>query len=143
MTKMFMVRLMSVRPMRWRKEPGPETRLGEAFSNWLRAETIEGRIRGVWTHVPNEIGYQGHSKAAQLVYAVAKALGMIVGSPDYVFLGSNGSLALEAKSKTGTQTPGQKDFESWCAEEKVPYRIFKTLEQGQTILKEQGIWQPK
>lgn len=143
MTKMFMVRLMSVRPLKLRKSPGPETVLCESFSNWLRAETLEGRIRGVWTHVPNEIGYLSNSKSAQLVYAIAKAMGMIVGSPDYVFLAADRSVALEAKSKDGKQNPSQKDFESWCGEEKIPYHVFKTLDEAKTLLKEHGIWQPK
>ena len=143
MTKLFIVRLMSVRPIRWKKTPGPETILCESFSNWLRAETLEGRIQGVWTHVPNEIGYMSQSKSAQFIYAIAKAMGMIVGSPDYVFLTKSGSLALEAKSANGNQNPSQKDFQSWCENESVPYHIFKTLDQAQKILKENQIWHPK
>lgn len=134
MVKMFLVRLLSVTPIKWRTPAQPEIALSIAFANHLRALTLDGKLKGVWTHIPNEIGWGANDKKAQFTYALAKNMGMIVGSPDYVFLKSDGALALEAKSKTGRQHEGQKDFEQWCAEQGVPYRIFRTIEEAIAIL---------
>lgn len=137
MTSISRVRLMDWRPFVTRK-PKPEQTLCTEFASQLRALTLEGKMLCTWTHVPNEIGWS-NSRAAQIIYAAAKAMGMIVGAPDYVFLASHGSLALEAKSKTGRQHDRQVDFEAWCGEQNVPYEIFRTVEDGMAILRKYGM----
>lgn len=139
MPSLNVVRLMSWRPFKSRsKHPRPEQDLCIEFANRLRALELDGRTSCVWTHVPNEIGWN-RNKVAQTIYAAAKAMGMIVGTADYLFLAADGSLALEAKSKSGTQHDGQKDFEKWCGEKGVPYAVFRTVEEGIEILRQHGM----
>lgn len=136
-TPVWIVRLMAVNPFKWRKAPGPETAIAIAFATELRALSIEGRLAGIWTHIPNEIGW-GNNKSNQMVYAIAKNMGMITGFSDYVFVRPGQSLCLEAKSKTGVANPAQKDFKLWCEREDVPYRVFRSVDEGMALLREHG-----
>lgn len=139
MASIAVVRLMAWKTFVYRgKGSRPEQQMCIEFANKLRALELEGKVKCVWTHVPNEIGYT-NNKIAQTIYAAAKAMGMIVGTTDYVFLGSNSSVAMEAKSKTGKQHQGQKDFETWCVSKSVPYEIFRTADEGIEILKKHGM----
>ena len=139
MPSINVVRLMSWRPFNNRtKTPRPEQDLCIDFANRLRALELDGKLRCVWTHVPNEIGWN-RNKVAQTIYAAAKAMGMIVGTADYLFLAENGSLALEAKSKAGSQHEGQKDFEKWCQEKNVPYALFRSADEGIELLRKNGM----
>ena len=133
MPKIHVVRLMSWNSFKTKK-PKPEQIICTDFANQVRALTLEDRMLGIWTHVPNEIGWSPN-KVAQMLYAAAKAMGMIVGTSDYLFIGPNGGLALEAKSKTGTQHPGQKDFQKWCEDQGIPYEVFRSSQEGLEILK--------
>lgn len=108
------------------------------FANRLRDYALTGRLRAVWTHVPNELA--GASRAT-VPAAIARAAGLISGTADYLFLWGGGSLALEAKSATGRQSPGQRDFADWCAAHGVPYHVFRTVEDGEAILTAAGVLQ--
>lgn len=150
MSAMHIVRLM-LRPGIESLKLGPEDRIGVPFATQLRQWTIEGKLRAVWTHIPNEMGGAGGSRhadekvrrsaarLAQIRYAIAKALGLIPGFSDYVFLWDGGCAALEAKAKDGTQQPEQVDFQKWCADRNVPYFIFRSPEEGYAILRELGV----
>ena len=107
MPSISVVRLMDWRPFKNRsKSPRPEQELCIDFANRLRALELDGRTKCIWTHVPNEIGWN-RNKVAQTIYAAAKAMGMIVGTADYLFLAADKSLAMEAKSQSGKQHEGQ------------------------------------
>ncbi len=115
-----------------------EEKLAIDFANSLRAATIEGRLRCVWTHPANEIAGR-QNRLAQIRYTIAKAMGLIDGTADYLFLWSAGSGALEAKVGKNGQQPNQIDFEAWCTEMGVPYRTFTSVGEGLAILSEWGI----
>lgn len=116
----------------------PEEQLAIAFANALRQATMEGRLRAVWTHPANEIAGR-RSGLSQIRYAIAKAMGLISGTPDYLFLASHRSAALEAKVPGNDQQDNQKDFEFWCRCVGVEYRVFTSVEQGLSILEELGL----
>lgn len=116
----------------------PEDRLCRDFTAMLRAWTIDGSLRAVWTHPANELA-GGLGKSSQIRYAKAKTLGMIVGASDYLFLSPNACLALEAKAGRNSLTEGQTDFRLWCADMGVPFAIFKTVEEGQAALVSCGL----
>lgn len=137
MPSISVVRLMSWKSFKTKK-PKPEQAICTEFANRLRALELDGKLRCVWTHVPNEIGWNPN-KVAQTLYAAAKAMGMIVGTADYLFLANDGSVALEAKSATGSQHEGQKDFQKWCEEKGVPYHVFRSAEEGIELLKQHGM----
>lgn len=138
MAMMHVVRLMLSRPLALKKV-GPEDAMCIDFASRLRVLTVENRLKAVWTHIPNEIGWRQQKKASQIIYALAKAMGMIVGASDYVFLWKGGCLAMEAKDQKGVQSPEQGDFEKWCHDRDVPYRIFRTADEGISILHEHNL----
>jgi hypothetical protein len=132
---------------------GPEDSEAKRFADRLRIWTMEGMVRGVWNHIANEIAGEsgGHAdekvrnslrRKAEIRYAKAQALGMIIGWSDYVFCRSDRSLALECKSARGGQRPGQEDFQRWCEDQGIPYLIFRTAEEGWGILVEHGFLDP-
>lgn len=141
MPGIHIVRLMNWKAFKAKKQK-PEQEICIDFANAVRALVLDGRLRGIWTHVPNEIGWS-NNKIAQTIYAVAKAMGMIVGTSDYLFLAPHGGLALEAKSKTGFQQENQKDFQKWCDDESVPYEIFRSAEEGIALLQKYGFIKEK
>lgn len=115
---------------------GPEDRICIEFANRLRAWTIEGKLRAVWTHLGNEVA--GGTKNAMIRYAIARALGLISGSADYLFLWDGGCAAIEAKALKGTQQPNQLDFQAWCQARNVPYFLIRSADEGEAILKQLG-----
>ena len=147
---MHIVRLM-LRPSIATLKLGPEDKFCVEFATQLRQWTIEGKLRAVWTHIPNEMAGSGGgshadekvrrttARLAQIRYAIAKALGLVPGFSDYVFMWDGGCAALEAKAKGGTQNPEQVDFEKWCVDRNVPYFIFRSPQEGYGILRQLGI----
>src|SRR3546814_6256046 len=75
----------------------------------------------------SDLGRQ--NRLAQIRYTIAKAMGLIDGTADYLFLWATGSGALEAKVGKNGQQPNQIDFEVWCTEMGVPYRTFTSVEE--------------
>lgn len=132
-----LARVLAFSPLRNLKL-APEEQLAVAFATELRRATSEGRLRAVWTHPANEIAGR-RSGLSQIRYAIAKAMGLIYGTPDYLFLASHRSVALEAKVPGNGQQDNQKDFEFWCRCVGVEYRLFTSVEQGLDILKELGL----
>lgn len=112
---------------------GPEDRIAIEFAAELRKASIEGRLKAVWLHVPNE------SKRSKAAGAIARALGLIPGTADYLFLHADGSFALECKGPDGKQTENQKDFEQWCRTQGVPYQMFRTVEEGLGYVRDYGV----
>ncbi len=132
---------------------GPEDRLAIEVADACRAWTLEGRLRAVWFHVPNEGGGANRRKA-QIELSVKTALGLIPGTADLVFIGAGQSnrledetvnrvLLIELKSKTGTMSANQKDFRDWAESCGIEYRIAKTFEQAETALLDAGLLTPK
>lgn len=80
----------------------------------------------VWFHVPNEgMGYRG----------ALKAIGMVAGAPDYVFVSANKTMLVEVKTKTGRISSAQRLFKAWCEDKGVDYRIIHSLDDlRETIL---------
>lgn len=121
-----LLRLMEVRTFKGRT--GPEDRLAIELANYLRAATIEGRLSGTWTHIPHEIG--GAGIAAKVRMALAKAMGLIAGSGDYVFVWEDGGGWLELKTPTGSLNPAQRDFRDWCRDRRVRWAKVTSLDQA-------------
>jgi hypothetical protein len=133
----IIMRLMDHRPFRGRT--GEEDNLAIAVANYLRAATLEGRLRATWTCIPHEVGaVRPGSKefnVAQTRYAKAKAMGLITGSADYVFVWQGGGGWIELKAPTGSLKPQQRDFRDWSqqtgslwAKCKTIHEVINTLE---------------
>lgn len=140
MSPAALIRLMHRPKLAPRLKLGPEDVFCIEFADRLRAWTIEGRLDAVWTHVGNEVA--GGAKNAQIRYAIARALGMITGATDYMFLWANGSGVLEAKAGRNSLTASQNDFAAWCTARGIRHRVIRSADDGETALKEWGILRP-
>lgn len=143
MTPAYLIRLMGHASLSRGFKLGPEDREAYTFANDLRAAVLEGRLRAVWTHPANELGgmvtmVRGKPRVPPLV-ALARALGLITGSSDYLFMWSGGSCAVEFKSATGRLSPAQRDFRDWCALVGVPFHLVRSAADGLAILREHGV----
>lgn len=143
-TPAFLVRLMHHAGLSRSAKLGPEDREAYAFANDLRVATLDGRLKAVWTHVPNELaglirkGRDGKPKIPVQI-AIARALGLIKGTSDYLFHWDGGGCAMEFKSKTGRLTEGQSDYRQWCELHRVPFHTVRSAEQGLAILRIHGV----
>lgn len=142
-TPAFIVRLMHHKGLSSSVKLGPEDAEAYRFAQDLRQAAIEGRLLAVFTHPANELA--GMGKVTKGVFrvavqvAVARALGLITGSSDYLFLHSTGSLAMEFKSATGKLTEGQSDFRDWCRALEVPFHVVRSREEALDVLRKAGL----
>lgn len=134
----FLLRLMQVPKLGRTLKLGPEDLVCIEFSNRLRAWTLEGRLGAVWSHIPNEVG-GGRGRASEIAYAIAKAIGLIPGTPDYFFVWAGGGCVIEAKSKSGRLSDNQKDFAQWCALRGIQHRVIRSADEGEAVLREMGV----
>ena len=138
----FLLRLMSYTKLSRSLKIGEEDREALTFANALRAATLEGRLDAVWLHPANELAGitrktpKGYRTLPQV--ALARALGLITGTSDYVFLRSSGALAIEFKSARGSLRLAQRDFRDWCEARGVPFHVVRSAEDGLQILRDAG-----
>lgn len=131
----------------WRVQP--EERLSIHFADQMRALTLDGKYQGVWFHAANE------GKRHQITAVIIKAMGMIAGTPDFVFMGPWGGGLIEFKSpeergksaKTGKpiiskaagkQSEYQAYFQLWCEHGKVAYALCRSVDEALAVLREWG-----
>lgn len=142
-TPPFLVRLMAHRALARTFKLGEEDREAYRFANEIRGLTLEGRLRAVFTHPANELGGQvrvsNGRRIVPPIVALAKALGLITGSSDYLFLWATGSAAIEFKSATGSLSPAQRDFRDWCVMHCVPFHVARNAAQALDILRGHGV----
>lgn len=146
MTPAFLVRLMGHASLSRMVQLGPEDREAHTFANELRVAVLDGRLRAVFTHPANELGGLTQKRRDGSVYvpvqiAIARALGLITGSSDYLFLWEGGSCAIEFKSAKGRLSPSQIDFRDWCELNHVPFHIARSAAEGLEILRNHGVLQ--
>lgn len=140
-TPAFLLRLMSYRPLSRNVALGPEDLECLAFTTELRAAALEGRLRAVFTHPANELAGLPPSAPRRFLVraAIARALGLITGSSDYLFLWQGGSLAIEFKAGRNGLSDGQRDFRDWCAHVGVPFHLVRSAQAGLQILRDAGV----
>lgn len=143
-TPAFLVRLMAYTPLSRGMKIGPEDREALVFANALRAASLEGRLAAVWTHPANELA--GVTRSTNYgprplpQAALARALGLVKGASDYLFLWRGGAGAIEFKSAEGSLTQGQRDFREWCAAVGVPFRVARSTPEALGFLTEWNIY---
>lgn len=145
MTPAFLVRLMNYHSLARSVRLGPEDSEALIFANECRAATLERRLKAVFLHIPNELGglvqRKGREVRVPVQIAIARALGLITGSSDYLFLWEGGCCAIEFKSSTGRLSPSQIDFRDWCELNHVPFHIARSAAEGLEILRNHGVLQ--
>ena len=142
-TPTFLVRLMSYTGLARTARLTAEDEMAIGFANDLRKAVLEGRLRAVFCHPANELAgfvtMKGGKVRVPVQIAIARALGLITGTADYLFLWNGGCCALEAKSETGGLRLAQRDFRDWCKLNGVPYHVFRSAEEGLSILRGYGV----
>ena len=136
----YLVRLMQHRPLT-DVRLGPEDSIAYGFAQDLRVATLAGRLRAVWTHPANELcGLpKGTPRRFLVRAAMARALGLITGTSDFLFLWSSGAMAIEFKSADGRLTPNQRDFRDWCNATGVPFHVVRSAGDGLALLRDAGV----
>lgn len=132
----WLARLMSYHGLSPKLRIKPEEDLSIRYANALRVAALEGRLRAVWSHPANELAGYSSSTARS---AIARAMGLISGTPDYLFLSDVGCMAQEAKIGRNDLSPNQRDFRVWCEACNVPFRTFRTVEEGLGQLRAAGL----
>jgi hypothetical protein len=131
---------------------GPEDRLAIEVADACRAWTLQGRLRAVWWHSAGEVG----GANAQARMALAKALGLIAGTPDLVFIGRgeapaaepvrfgslHRALLIELKAPKGRRTDNQADFAAWASHNDIAYLICRSFDEVEEALVKHGLLTP-
>jgi hypothetical protein len=71
---------------------------------------------------------------------IDRSMGAISGTADYLFKRPGLTLWLEAKTKTGRQSPEQKAFQEKVEKCGDTYHLFRSVDQGLDILKQEGFF---
>lgn len=143
MTPAFLIRLMQHASLARGFNLGPEDREAYGFANDLRTAVLEGRLKAVWMHPANELAgmvqiVRGKPRVPPQI-ALARALGLIRGASDYLFLWDGGCCAMEFKSPTGRLTDAQRDFRDWCEAVGVPFHLIRSSVAGLDLLRAYGV----
>jgi hypothetical protein len=118
-----------------------ETGLCAEIVNFLKASSIEGKLKAGWFHVANECD---HSSKTNMHYMLAKrkAMGVISGVPDFVFFWKGGNGFMEVKYKDGRLSEKQKDFYYyWLLPYEQRFSVVRSLGDVKEVLEEWGVLQ--
>lgn len=135
---------------------GPEDLLAVDVADQCRVWTLEGRLQGIWWHTANEAGAGSDKKRREIQMAKARALGMIPGTPDLVFIGNDQQLVdavipslasrvmlIELKAAKGRQSESQADFAAWASHHDIAYLICRSLADVEEALTKHGLLIPR
>ncbi len=120
-----LLRLMDYKTFKGRM--GEEDRLSVDVATMLRVAAVEGRLKATFSHVPHEVA--GKGKFAAIYMAKARAMGLIKGSADFVFVWSDGGGWIELKTDTGSLSPAQKDFRTWANDSGCRHAVCRSVEE--------------
>jgi hypothetical protein len=107
----------------WRCILEPEQKLCVQIADRLRAYTLDGKLKGVWSHIANE------GKRHVFVGIILRAMGLIKVTPDYFFIWEGGGGLIEIKAGKGVLSENQKHHIVWCADEKVNHAICRSVDE--------------
>jgi hypothetical protein len=99
----------------------------------LRTLTLEGKLKCIWFHVPNEIVIRDIQDFSRL--RKYQSIGQISGVSDFVFLHKKHPLCIELKVDKGYLSEAQQRFKEWCKILKVPYLVAKSYDDVLNALK--------
>ena len=114
-----------------------EDKLTNEIALYLKIAVLEGRIKGVFFHIPNES--VSKTKRDMLRIMKKKQLGMISGAPDFVIVTPNITIFIELKTKKGRQSDFQKMFQIWSEKNDIAYYVVRSVDELESILKINGV----
>lgn len=125
-------RLMNRDKIPWQCKLKSEEIISIEFADALRKATLEGRLKAVWCHVPNE------GKRHVFVAMIMKAMGLLSGALDYWFIWDTGGCVIEFKAGKNKLSEFQEYFFTWCESKNVPKAVCYSPESGLEVLKKLG-----
>ncbi|MBO5810437.1 MAG: hypothetical protein J6R32_06375 [Bacteroidales bacterium] len=114
-----------------------EDKLTNEIAIYLKINVLEGKLKGVFFHVPNES--VSKTKRDMLRIMKKKQLGMIPGAPDFIIVTHDKTLFIELKTKKGRQSEFQKMFQIWSEKNDIQYYIIRDVPTLETVLKTTGV----
>lgn len=112
-----------------------ENVLSIEIANYLKAQTIKGNLRGVWTKIAHETSSKSFDYGILM-----RNMGKNPGAADFIFVTDKSHLWLELKiAKSAKASPSQIFFKNWCEEQLCNYFIVKSLNEAIAVLTEHGI----
>jgi hypothetical protein len=129
----------------YRGSTGEEDKLAISVATMLRAASLEGKLKATWTCIPHEVGAvpqkSAEFKKRQTRYAKAKAMGLITGSTDYVFVWAGGGGWIELKSHNGSLSIPQRHFRDWAKATGCNWAVCRSVDEVVGTLKSWGALQ--
>lgn len=114
----------------------PEERISIDFADELRELTRLKLLDALWFHIPNE------GKRGWLIALIMRAMGMIPGVADYIFIWRYMDAwkvaFIEVKAGDNKQTPEQWHFQLWAESLGIPYSICRSKPEAINKLAEWG-----
>lgn len=114
-----------------------EDKIANEVSIYLKALTLENRLRGVWFHVPNESVVRDTKDIIRI--NTKHNIGMINGAPDFVIAAPNKTIFIELKTEKGRQTESQKSFQKWCNKHGISYEICRNVTDIENVLNREEV----
>lgn len=114
-----------------------EDKIANEVSIYLKALTLENRLKGVWFHVPNESVVRDTKDIIRI--NTKHNIGMINGAPDFVIASPNKTIFIELKTEKGRQTESQKSFEKWCHKHGISYDICRNVTDIENVLNREEV----
>jgi hypothetical protein len=133
LSEMVKVAILTRSKLNWSWKLEPEQRLTIEMADELRALSLQGTLKGVWFHVPNE------GKRHPIVGCIMRAMGMHSGIHDFAFLWDTGSATAEVKVGKAKPTENQSNVAKWCQAEGVHTAVWRSVEDMRTSLHEWGV----
>lgn len=117
-----------------------EDALANQIAMKLTEYSIEGKLKGIWFHVPNESVVSKSNMLTDILRIKRKhSMGLINGVPDLVFISKEKALFVELKTAKGRLSESQQLFKEWCIDEGIGYYVSRSVEDIEKILTETGL----
>jgi hypothetical protein len=125
-----------LRPSGWRwSKVQPEAAICLQLANMLRASFLEGRLKCICFHIPNETVDRRVTRSLLL----KKDMLTVCGAPDYMFATKDKILMVEVKTPKGVLSPNQLIFKLWCESLEIPYVVIRSSAEAEQLLIDHGL----
>lgn len=111
-------------------------RCEDALSNevaiMLRNLSLDGKLVGVWFHIPNESVSRSKLDIFRLIKK--QKMGMISGIPDFAFMSNDKSLFIELKYGDNSLSESQRLVKEWSECMCIPHEVCRTSDEVMDVL---------
>lgn len=117
---------------------GPEDELSARANVFMKDMLAQGRYQGIFFHVANESGGGGTKIQRMRTQQKKKAIGMVPGVFDWVFMSQGRQLLVDLKVGNGKLTQSQKDFVEWAEWAGIATGVARSVVELEELLVEAG-----